>query len=74
MIANVQQIRFKIERDLDEQYGALPLPFPGMDSMFTMKHELSLEYSVMILLFLHIFRINSCRMSLLQWTRWYRRM
>lgn len=32
MIANVQQIRFKIERDLDEQYGALPLPFPGMDS------------------------------------------
>lgn len=32
LIANVDCYEFKIERDLNEQYGALPLPFPGMDS------------------------------------------
>ena len=32
LIANVEHLDFKIERDLNEQYGALPLPFPGMDS------------------------------------------
>lgn len=32
LIANVDNIEFKIERDLNEQFGALPLPFPGMDS------------------------------------------
>ncbi|CAD7088470.1 unnamed protein product [Hermetia illucens] len=31
LIANVDNIEFKIERDLNEQFGALPLPFPGMD-------------------------------------------
>lgn len=34
IIANVDHIEFKIERDLNEQFGALPLPFPGMDSEF----------------------------------------
>lgn len=32
LIANVDCYEFKIERDLNEQYGALSLPFPGMDS------------------------------------------
>jgi cleavage and polyadenylation specificity factor subunit 4 len=32
LIANVDQVYFKIERDLEEQYGALPIQFPGMDS------------------------------------------
>ncbi|KPM02653.1 hypothetical protein QR98_0010690 [Sarcoptes scabiei] len=31
LIAPIDDIRFDIERDLDEQIGALPLPFPGMD-------------------------------------------
>lgn len=33
IVADVENIRFDIEVALDEQYGALPLPFPGMDSM-----------------------------------------
>lgn len=33
LIANVEHFKFDIEVALDEQYGALPLPFPGMDSM-----------------------------------------
>ena len=32
LIANVDSWTFKIEKDLNEQYGALALPFPGMDS------------------------------------------
>lgn len=32
IIANVEDIKFDIEIALDEQYGALPLPFQGMDS------------------------------------------
>lgn len=32
IIANVETFEFKIERDLNEQYGSLPLPFSGMDS------------------------------------------
>lgn len=32
LIANVEHLLFKIETDLSEQYGALPLPFSGMDS------------------------------------------
>ncbi|XP_044735029.1 cleavage and polyadenylation specificity factor subunit 4 [Chrysoperla carnea] len=31
IVANVDHIKFDIEVALDEQYGALPLPFPGMD-------------------------------------------
>lgn len=31
IIANVTHIEFKIEKDLNGQFGALPLPFPGMD-------------------------------------------
>lgn len=33
LVANVDNMRFDIEIALDEQYGALPLPFTGMDSM-----------------------------------------
>lgn len=32
LVANVEHIKFDIEEALDEQFGALPLPFPGMDS------------------------------------------
>lgn len=32
VVANVEHMRFDIEIALDEQYGALPLPFTGMDS------------------------------------------
>ncbi|KYQ60681.1 Cleavage and polyadenylation specificity factor subunit 4 [Trachymyrmex zeteki] len=31
IVANVEHMRFDIEIALDEQYGALPLPFTGMD-------------------------------------------
>lgn len=35
LVANVNNVVFKIDRDLSEQYGALPLPFQGMDSEST---------------------------------------
>ncbi|CAH0398942.1 unnamed protein product [Chilo suppressalis] len=31
LVANVDHIKFDIDYALEEQYGALPLPFPGMD-------------------------------------------
>lgn len=31
LVANVDHLGFKIEIDLNEQFGALPLPFSGMD-------------------------------------------
>lgn len=31
IVAPLGAIVFDLERDLDEQIGALPLPFPGMD-------------------------------------------
>lgn len=31
VVASIGTVIFDIERDLDEQIGALPLPFPGMD-------------------------------------------
>lgn len=31
ILASVNHINFDIEKDLEEQIGALPLPFPGMD-------------------------------------------
>uniref|UniRef100_A0A0V0GCH4 Cleavage and polyadenylation specificity factor subunit 4 n=1 Tax=Triatoma dimidiata TaxID=72491 RepID=A0A0V0GCH4_TRIDM len=31
IVANVENIKFDIEIALEEQHGALPLPFPGMD-------------------------------------------
>lgn len=34
LVANVDHIKFDIDYALEEQYGALPLPFPGMDSKF----------------------------------------
>jgi len=33
-VANVDNIKFDIEVALEEQYGALPLPFAGMDSKY----------------------------------------
>lgn len=33
-MANVDNIKFDIEIALEEQYGALPLPFAGMDSKY----------------------------------------
>lgn len=32
LVASVDNMRFDIEIALEEQYGALPLPFGGMDS------------------------------------------
>lgn len=32
IMANVNHLHFKVERDLSEQVGAIPLPFFGMDS------------------------------------------
>lgn len=32
IVSNVDHIKFDIEVALEEQYGALPLPFHGMDS------------------------------------------
>lgn len=32
IVANVDHIKFDIDYALEQQYGALPLPFPGMDS------------------------------------------
>lgn len=36
IVANVDNINFDIEALLEEQVGAQLLPFPGMDSKFTM--------------------------------------
>lgn len=32
IVASVDHIKFDIDYALEEQFGALPLPFPGMDS------------------------------------------
>ena len=37
IVANVENIKFDIEIALEQQHGALPLPFPGMDSKFSRK-------------------------------------
>jgi len=34
IVANVDNIKFDIEIALELQYGALPLPFAGMDSKY----------------------------------------
>lgn len=34
VVASVDDIKFDIEVQLEQQYGAVPLPFPGMDSKF----------------------------------------
>lgn len=34
IVAGVDSITFDIETALEQQFGALPLPFPGMDSKF----------------------------------------
>lgn len=38
-MANVDHVIFEIETALDEQYGALPLPFPGMDSKLSLSPQ-----------------------------------
>ena len=35
IVANVEDITFDIEIALEQQLGAHPLPFPGMDSEFS---------------------------------------
>lgn len=34
LVANVEHLKFDVEVALEAQYGALPLPFPGMDSQY----------------------------------------
>lgn len=31
LIANIENVQFKIEAELNDQIGAMPLPFSGMD-------------------------------------------
>lgn len=38
LVANVDHIKFDIDYALEEQYGALPLPFPGMDSEYYIRY------------------------------------
>lgn len=47
VVANVDNMQFDIETALDEQFGALPLPFTGMDSMFSYVLGLTV-FSVML--------------------------
>jgi cleavage and polyadenylation specificity factor subunit 4 len=47
LVASVDHIKFDIEVALDEQFGALPLPFSGMDS--------KLGYMYKYLLFIFLF-------------------
>jgi cleavage and polyadenylation specificity factor subunit 4 len=40
IVANVSGIKFDIEVALEQQFGALPLPFTGMDSkLFDLKYH-----------------------------------
>ena len=52
VVASVEHIQFDIEIELDQQYGALPLPFPGMDSKLikniVFKYSVSFEVLAMI--------------------------
>jgi len=38
LVAGFDDIKFNVEIALDEQHGALPLPFNGMDSKSLIKH------------------------------------
>lgn len=60
LIANVDHIKFDIEVALDEQYGALPLPFPGMDSKIEKFSNYKLQINMR-----NVFRINCCSMPIL---------
>lgn len=58
LVANVDHIKFDIEVALEEQFGALPLPFAGMDSnllLVTLKSNTQLFH----------FRIYCCCLSIL---------
>lgn len=35
IVASVENMKFNIEIALEEQHGALPLPFSGMDSKYS---------------------------------------
>lgn len=37
LIANVDHIKFDLEIAVEQQLGAQPLPFPGMDSKLNIK-------------------------------------
>lgn len=43
LVASVDDIKFDIENQLEQQYGAVPLPFPGMDSKFFLSFALILQ-------------------------------
>ena len=38
VVSNVNNVKFDIEVALDQQLGAMPLPFPGMDSKYRVRH------------------------------------
>jgi len=39
LLANVDNVKFEIETQLEEQYGILPLPFAGMDSKYNIMFD-----------------------------------
>ena len=41
LIASVDHIKFDLEIAVEQQLGAQPLPFPGMDSKLTEKSDLA---------------------------------
>lgn len=64
LVANVEHIKFDVEIALEEQFGALPLPFPGMDSktqlfcfIYVNGTKVTVNYNA--------FRIHSCRLRIL---------
>lgn len=38
LIANVDHLKFDLEIAVEQQLGAQPLPFPGMDSKWNIKY------------------------------------
>lgn len=60
IVASVNDVKFEIEIELEEQYGALPLPFAGMDSKYLFVGILTRK-NKNLYLYIHIFfRIDCC--------------
>jgi len=50
-VAGFDDIKFNVEIALDEQHGALPLPFNGMDSKLLFKHIFRISVYYYLLLY-----------------------
>jgi len=51
LVAGFDDIKFNVEIALDEQHGALPLPFNGMDSKSLFKHIFRISVYYYLLLY-----------------------